>query len=46
MTALQLILTLPASLLAVALVRDFIAGLADDRIWSDPARNDSDGLVA
>jgi len=46
MTTLQLILSLPASLLAVALVRDFLAGLAEDRIWSDPARNDSDGFTA
>jgi hypothetical protein len=46
MTALQLILSLPASLLALALVRDFFAGLADDRIWGDPASEDSEGLAA
>jgi hypothetical protein len=46
MTALQLILSLPASLLVLALVRDFFAGLAEERIWSDPARDDSDCLGA
>lgn len=40
-TALQLILSLPTALLATALIQDFFAGLADDRIWSEPASDDS-----
>ena len=41
MTSLQLFLALVASPLIVILVRDFVAGLAEERLWADPARSET-----
>jgi hypothetical protein len=36
----QLLLAIPAGLLVFALIHDFFAGLADERLWSDPGLED------
>lgn len=33
----QIVLAVPVAFLVFALVHDFFAGLADERLWSDPA---------
>ncbi|MGQ0678293.1 MAG: hypothetical protein ACT4OM_01300 [Actinomycetota bacterium] len=40
MSWIQVVLAVPAIVLAVALVHDFFAGLADERLWADPATDD------
>lgn len=45
MTLVQLFMVVPASMFVVVLVRDFLAGLAEERIWSDPAKDDFDRLA-
>lgn len=37
-----ILLAVPLTLLTVALVHDFLAGLGEDRLWSDPALDDPD----
>lgn len=41
MTSLQLILGLIACPLGIVLFRDFMAGLAEERIWADPSRTEN-----
>lgn len=45
MTLLQIFMAVPASLLVLVLARDFMAGLAEERIWSDPAKDECDRLA-
>jgi hypothetical protein len=45
MTFIQLFMVVPALLFVAVLVRDFLSGLAEERIWSDPAKDDFDGLA-
>jgi hypothetical protein len=33
----QIVLAVPAAFLVFALIHDFFAGLADERLWNDPA---------
>jgi hypothetical protein len=40
MTWIQLAIAVPALLLVAALVHDFLAGLGEERLWSDPAIGD------
>lgn len=40
MAWLQVVLAVPVSFLLFALVHDFLAGLSDERVWSDPARDE------
>jgi hypothetical protein len=35
-----LVLAVPAGFLLFALIHDFFAGLADERLWSDPGLDD------
>lgn len=45
MTFTQLFMVVPALMFVAVLVRDFMAGLAEERLWSDPAKDDLDGLA-
>jgi hypothetical protein len=40
MSWIQMAIALPALALVVALVHDFLAGLGEERLWSDPAVDD------
>lgn len=38
MTTLQILMSIPAAALGIALIRDFFAGLSEERLWGDPAQ--------
>lgn len=40
MSWIQITFAIPAALLFVALVHDFLAGLGEERLWSDPIADD------
>ncbi len=39
MAWLQLVLAIPVGFLLFALIHDFFAGLADEKLWSDPVED-------
>ena len=41
MTWMQVALVVPAGFFVWTLVRDFLAGLGEDRLWSDPEADES-----
>lgn len=45
MSWIQIAISLPAMALVVALVHDFLAGLGEERLWSDPAVDDPQSLA-
>jgi hypothetical protein len=45
MSWIQVAIALPALALVVVLVHDFLAGLAEERLWSDPAFDDPQSLA-
>jgi hypothetical protein len=45
MSFIQMALLIPAALLVVALVHDFLAGLGEERLWSDPVAQDPDSFT-
>ncbi|MGQ0678342.1 MAG: hypothetical protein ACT4OM_01565 [Actinomycetota bacterium] len=45
MTWIQLALVLPVALLMVALAHDFMAGLDEARLWSDPIIEDRQSFI-
>ena len=42
MSWIQMILAIPVALIVAALIHDFLAGLGEERLWSDPAFDDPD----
>lgn len=45
MSFIQMALVIPAALLVAALIHDFLAGLGEERLWSDPVANDEDSFT-
>ena len=45
MSWIQVTIALPSIALVVALVHDFLAGLGEERLWSDPALDDPQSLA-
>lgn len=39
-----MVVAVPVAALVVLLMHDFMAGLGEDRLWSDPALDDSEGI--
>jgi hypothetical protein len=44
MSWVQVVLAVPVAFLMVALVHDFFAGLGEERLWSDPYRDDPESF--
>jgi uncharacterized membrane protein len=41
MSWIYIVVALPVVLLVVALIHDFLSSLSDERVWADPAIEDS-----
>lgn len=46
MTWIQVALVVPAAFFVWTLVRDFLAGLGEDRLWSDPELDETPAIPA
>lgn len=44
MTWIQLAIAIPAAFFIWTLVRDFFAGLGEDRLWSDPEQDETPAI--
>ena len=44
MGLIQLVVAIPVALVLVALIHDFIAGLGEERLWSDPYLEDPESF--
>jgi uncharacterized membrane protein len=40
MNWIQIVVAIPVALLAMALIRDFLSSLSEERVWADPAIDD------
>ena len=41
MSWIYLVITVPLALAVAALVHDFLSGISEERVWADPAIDDS-----